>query len=129
MDLEPSHQSLPVWVDPAEERWISATVDRHAGRVPIWSLRGVTGSNVPEVAQEMAKGRPSLFFYDPVTAGSSPPRGRPHSNSIRQNAVHPLEKEFIGGGRPSIQRQADALNELADAGPYAELAQPREMEQ
>lgn len=70
-----------------------------------------------------------MFFLDLVTAGSSPPRRRPHSNSIRQNTVHPPEKEFIGGGRLSIQRQADTLDELADARPYAELAQPREMEQ
>jgi hypothetical protein len=27
MDLETSHQPLPVWLDPAGERWIPAAVD------------------------------------------------------------------------------------------------------
>jgi hypothetical protein len=76
-------------------------------------------TDVAEVARQMAKGRPSLFFYDPGDRRLLPPE---RASTLSLDAtehwhfVQPPGKEIVGGGKLSIERQADALNELADAG-------------
>jgi hypothetical protein len=81
------------------------------------------GTNVAEVAREAAKGRASLFYYNPSDRTLLPPQ-RASTLSFtpteRWHFVQGARKEIVGGAKLSVERQADALNELSDAG----LCQP-----
>src|SRR6185437_2295970 len=83
------------------------------------ACEALPGIDVTKVATEMAKSRPSLFLHDPNDRRLVPAdRASALSFAPGENwhFVQPTGENVSGGAKLSVERQADALNELADAG-------------
>jgi len=77
------------------------------------------GLDVAGLARQQAKPQGSLFFHDPGERRFIPAEiaaALSCDESGHWRFTQPPGKEIVGGAKLSIERQADILNELADAG-------------
>jgi hypothetical protein len=96
-----------------KEKFVETQVEFQFGR-----CQATRGFDVAQAAAELAKGRPNLLFHAPEQSTFVPPeRALPLTfESGQWRFVQPPGPEILGGAKLSVERQADTLNELAEAG-------------